>query len=103
MTPDDASKTADTELCKLLHNNGPDPCNRLHNLDARIAYYIGAARAPATHRAYAADIAAFLAWGGAIPTTPQDVAAYLASSEDLAVSTLRRRLAAIADAHQGGG
>ena len=94
MTPDDAetSKTADADVC-----------NRLHDLDARIAYYIGAARAPATHRAYAADIAAFLAWGGAIPTTPQAVAAYLASSEDLAVSTLRRRLAALADAHQTGG
>ena len=90
MTPNDieTSKTAETKLC-----------NRLHNLDARIAYYIGAARAPATHRAYAADIAAFLAWGGAIATPPQAVAAYLASSDNLAVSTLRRRLAAIADAH----
>ena len=87
MTPDDAEtpKTADTEWCNRLHNDGPASCNRLHNLDARIAYYIGAARAPATHRAYAADIAAFLAWGGAIPTTPQAVAAYLASSDNLAV------------------
>jgi integrase len=61
------------------------------------------AKSETTHRAYAADIAAFLSWGGAIPTTPQAVAAYLASSDNLAVSTLRRRLAAIADGHKTGG
>jgi integrase len=94
---------APEDLCNRLHEEGSGSCNRLHNYDARIAYYLGAARAPATHRAYAADIAAFLLRGGTIPTTPQVVAAYLASSEDLAVSTLRRRLAAIADAHQTGG
>jgi integrase len=103
VTANNTSKTADLELCNRLHNDGSDPCNQLNNLDARIAYYIGAARASATHRAYSADIAAFLAWGGAIPTTPQAVAAYLAGSDNLAVSTLRRRLAAIADAHQTGG
>jgi len=76
-------------------------CNRLHNaLDDRIAYYLQASRASATQRAYATDIAAFVSWGGAIPAEPQTVAAYLASSDNLAVSTLRRRLAAIADAHQ---
>jgi hypothetical protein len=67
VTVNNTSKTADTELCNRLHRNGPDSCNQLHTLDVRIAYYIGAARAPATHRAYAADIAAFLACGGAIP------------------------------------
>ena len=100
----DTSATTATESCNRLHSTtNESPCNRLHNYDARIAYYLGASRAPATHRAYAADIAAFLSWGGAIPTTPQTVAAYLARSDNLAVSTLRRRLAAIADAHQTGG
>jgi integrase len=102
MTVDDTdtSETSAHILCKRLHRM---PDDRLPTPEDRIAYYIGAARAPATHRAYATDIAAFLAWGGAVPATPQVVAGYLAGSEDLAVSTLRRRLAAIADAHQTGG
>ena len=85
------SNRAPEDLCNRLHEEGSGSCNRLHDYDARIAYYLDAARAPATHRAYAADIAAFLSWGGAIPTTPQAVAAYLATSDNLAVSTLRRR------------
>jgi hypothetical protein len=63
MTPDDTdtSATAATELCNRLNSSTNDnPCNQLHSVDARIAYYLGAARATATHRAYAADIAAFL-------------------------------------------
>ena len=80
------------------------PRNQLRGSDdERVAFYLGAARASATHRAYAADIAAYLAWGGSIPGTPGGVAAYLATSDELAVSTLRRRLAAIADAHQAAG
>ena len=69
----------------------------------QVAFYLGASRASATHRAYAADLAAFRAWGGTVPTTPEVVAAYLATHATLAASTLRRRLAAIADAHQSGG
>jgi integrase len=81
-----------------------DLCNQLHNHSAdRVAFYLGASRAGATHRAYAADLAAFAAWGGQIPATPELVAAYLATSDMLAPSTLRRRLAALADAHQAGG
>jgi integrase len=87
---------------------GPTPhfilCNQLQNAAAdRVAFYLDASRARATHRAYAADLAAFAAWGGTIPASPEAVAAYLATSESLAVSTLRRRLAAIADAHLVGG
>ena len=85
------------------------PCNSREGLRnqlreyQRIEFYLGAARAPATHRAYAADIAAFVEWGGTIPATADHIAAYLATSDELAVSTLRRRLAALADAHQAGG
>ena len=48
-------------------------------------------------------MAAFLAWGGRVPASPEAVASYLAASDSLAASTLRRRLAAIADAHQATG
>jgi hypothetical protein len=39
-------------------------CDQLHNYDASIVYYLDPARAPATHRADATDIAVFLAWAG---------------------------------------
>ena len=69
----------------------------------RVAFYLGAAWSSATTRAYKADMAAFTAWGGPIPASPEVVAAYLAASDTLAAATLRRRLAAIADAHQAAG
>lgn len=55
---------------------------------------------PATLRAYRADLAHFQEWGGAIPATDTIVASYLAAHADqLAVSTLTRRLASISQAH----
>lgn len=92
-------------LCNQLHKSDSDqPCNQLHKpLGDRVAFYADAARSSATRRAYAADMAAFSAWGGKVPASPGSVASYLAASDTLAASTLRRRLAAIADAHQAGG
>ena len=76
-------------------------CNQLHEpLADQVAFYLGAARSSATTRAYKADVAAYTVWGGPIPASPEVVATYLASSASLAAATLRRRLAAIADAHQ---
>ena len=72
-------------------------------LGDRVAFYADAARSLATRRAYAADMAAFSAWGGQVPASPESVAYYLAASDTLAGATLRRRLAAIADAHQAAG
>ena len=97
-----ASNTADASLCNQLHNSANDNlCNRLHgSLDDRVAFYADAARSSATRRAYASDMAAFSAWGGRVPASPETVASYLAASDSLAAATLRRRLAAIADAHQ---
>jgi hypothetical protein len=85
-----------------LHNSANDNlCNQLHDpLDDRVAFYVDAARSSATRRAYAFDMAAFSAWGGRVPASPETVASYLAASASLAAATLRRRLAAIADAHQ---
>lgn len=62
------------------------------------------ADAASTRRAYAADVAAYEAWCAqmgftALPATPQVVGAYLAAcGEGYAMSTLRRRVAAIARA-----
>jgi len=57
--------------------------------------------APATRRAYKADLNHFRAWGGDIPTTDVQLAAYLAEhATTLKVATLTRRLAAISMAHK---
>ncbi|KVK48227.1 hypothetical protein L901_04815 [Agrobacterium sp. D14] len=57
--------------------------------------------APATKRAYAADLAVYAASGRQIPSSPQDVAEYLAEKAGVyAVATLRRHLAAITKAHR---
>ena len=62
--------------------------------------YVQSGVAPATRRAYRADLDHFGSWGGTIPATDDMVAAYLADHADvLKVSTLTRRLAAISIAH----
>ena len=71
---------------------------------AKSQAYQDAADAPATLRAYAADLANYKAWCDrhgfvAIPATPEVVGAYLAAAgEGYAMPTLRRRVAAIARA-----
>lgn len=65
------------------------------------------ASAPATRRAYEADLAHVTTWCtryqlSALPATPQTVALYLTAHENvLQPSTLLRRLSAIAVAHRG--
>lgn len=73
---------------------------------ARSQVYQSAADAPATLRAYKADLANFKAWClerqlDPMPSTPEIVGAYLADAgRGYALSTLRRRVAAIARAHR---
>ncbi len=69
-----------------------------------VGAFIEAGIAPATRRAYRSDLDHFLAWGGAIPATDAQVAAYVAAHADtLKVATLTRRLAAISVAHEAQG
>jgi integrase len=80
--------------------------SELDQIEAQAAAFARAARAPATRRAYASDWADFTAWcrrAGllALPATPRTVGSYLAArTADLRVSTLQRRLAAIAASHR---
>jgi site-specific recombinase XerD len=73
---------------------------------ARSQAYQSAADAPSTLRAYKADLASFKAWCiernlEPMPSTPEIVGAYLADAgRGYALSTLRRRVAAIARAHR---
>jgi len=76
---------------------------------AAIRGYLDAAQAEATREAYRSDLAEFGAWCEArnlpsLPATPQTVARYLVDrAQTFKVSTLTRRLSAIAQAHQARG
>jgi integrase len=73
-------------------------------LGPSVAEYLLAARAPNTHRAYACDLADFETWGGHVPSTPDEIARYIAQrASALRPSTLRRRLAALASIHSDRG
>ncbi|WP_420722500.1 site-specific integrase [Hwanghaeella sp. LZ110] len=66
--------------------------------------YIQASISANTVRAYRSDMEHFLSWGGTVPAEPGTVAEYLASQAGhLAVSTLRRRVAAISAIHEAKG
>lgn len=72
--------------------------------DDLVSHYLEAARAPNTNRAYEWDLRDFEAWGGHIPSTSDEIVQYLADrAGTLRPSTLRRRLAALANAHRDHG
>lgn len=68
-----------------------------------LSYYLAASQSEATRKAYASDLSEFIAAGGVFPAAPTDIARYLASSGHLALSTLKRRLASLANAHTNAG
>jgi site-specific recombinase XerC len=68
--------------------------------DPKILEFIAAATAENTHRAYQGDLRHFIASGGLLPATPEQVARYLADhAATLSMATLARRLAGIRAAH----
>lgn len=69
-----------------------------------VAQFVRAAHAENTLKAYQADLAHFMAWGGSIPTNPEQVASYLAAhAHSHAPATLSRWLVALGKAHQMAG
>ncbi|MBX9627630.1 MAG: tyrosine-type recombinase/integrase [Gemmataceae bacterium] len=82
---------------------------RLEEVGRRAGEYLEKSRAANTRRAYRADWRDFEAWCAkyrrpALPAAPGTVAYYLADrSRALKTSTLRRRLATIAEAHRAAG
>lgn len=84
--------------------SGRDQDEFLPQHHAGISAYIHAAIAGNTRRAYQGDLQHFLAWGGSIPSTPQQIALYLsAHAGQHAVATLARRLVGIGKAHTSQG
>jgi site-specific recombinase XerD len=69
---------------------------------AAINYYLEASLAANTIRAYRSDLRMYLKWGGAIPSSPVELASYLAEQASwLSPYTLTRRVSAIRRAHRG--
>lgn len=93
------------QLARLPAGEKP-PTPRAALAIAKSKAYQEAADAPATLRAYVADLANFSAWCEAhdfqaMPAAPETVGAYLAAAGlGYALPTLRRRVAAIARAHR---
>ena len=100
----DALRAARARQLARLPNGERPPAPRAALAIAKS--YQAAADAPATLRAYAADLAHFKAWCEAhgfqpMPASPETVGAYLAAAGlGYALPTLRRRVAAIARAHR---
>lgn len=85
------------------HLGRADDCTPLSVLscsDPKILEFLRAARAPSTRRAYQSDLRHFLAHGGAIPATAEQVARYLVDhAAVLSMATLARRLVSIRVTH----
>lgn len=70
----------------------------------RLERLISASLSENSKRAYVADLAHFVGAGGQLPATSEMVALYLSSfAEELAVSTLTRRLATLSKVHKAHG
>jgi integrase len=86
--------------------SSPAPSAALQSLAAQAVKYVKASRANSTRKAYASDLADFKNFCAEhklpyLPTTPETVALYVTHLAALvAVSTIKRRLAAINDAHR---
>ena len=88
---------------KRAHNGVASYQSTAH-CDASVRRFLAAALAENTVRGYRDDLKHFLAWGGAIPASPECIATYIAQHATvLAGSTLSRRLVAIAHAHTAKG
>lgn len=85
-----------------LSRTGNMPLDNQAKSKQAIDRYIRAATRENTRRSYQGAIEHFeVSWGGFLPSTADQVAMYLADhAEELAVSTLRQRLAAIATWHK---
>lgn len=80
-------------------------CSRaLTGPPANVQQFLSNSTSTSTRRAYRADLRHFEAWGGALPSSPNKVAEYLAAlATTHTASTITRRLAGLAKAHRAMG
>lgn len=102
--PQDQAPTCAPEFavsCKLFDN----PVINLQTGQSElVSRYLRANLADNTKRAYQSDLKGFVDWGGVIPASPEQVAAYLAlHGATHAAATLSRWLASISKVHETNG
>ncbi len=77
--------------------------SKTHIIEAGIRQYVEQALSDNTRKAYKNDLAHYCTWGGTIPASPEQVAAYLtAYAGVLSIATLQRRLISITKAYDAG-
>src|SRR5688572_11200744 len=106
MTSTEPTLWDEAELVPVVVEPGGGEVVELVELAERARAYARSSKAANTLRAYESDLRHFGVWCearglGAFPAEAETVALYLVDyAERLAISTLRRRLAAISEAHQ---
>jgi integrase len=86
--------------CESVSAAVSNPLSPLNCTDPKILEFIAAATAENTRRAYQSDLRHFLAHGGTIPATAEQVARYLVDhAAVLSMATLARRLVGIRVTH----
>lgn len=105
--PRQPSLTGDTDnpsRSEIYSRQSSQTIARAETLPDEVSMYLDAARAPNTRRAYDFDLEDFRAWGGHLPSSPDEVTRYLSNRAGcLRPSSLRRRLAALASLHHDRG
>jgi integrase len=87
-------------MSSLIHQSGSDPIC----VSTAAQHFVRNSIAEASQRALRSDLALFVAWGGAVPTTAEAIANYLASHAGThKPATLARWTASIAKAHRMAG
>ncbi|MBI3374981.1 MAG: site-specific integrase [Betaproteobacteria bacterium] len=73
---------------------------QIQPLPSAVGTYLSAAIADNTRRAYRGDLADFLSWGGAVPCSPEILAAYIADRAEVhSPHTISRRVVGVSRAH----
>ena len=88
----------------VLASFPPIAINCKNPLMGLVEGYVRDSRSPNTLKAYASDLEQFKLWGGELPSTPEQVAQFIAERADfLKPATLSRYVASLAIAHQAMG
>ena len=84
--------------------NQPQISRLSDGLDSDVMQYVSAALSPSTRKAYQGDLADFIAWGGMIPCSPQELANYISErAKAHCPQTITRRVVGISRAHTSAG
>lgn len=80
--------------------SGPIISSEAKIVEVDVRHYVESALSDNTRKAYRADLNHYRAWGGTVPASAEQIAAYLtAHAGFLSIATLQRRLVSITKAH----